>query len=353
MKLYFMVVLLCLTACHQSRTDDEDISKIHFEKERNPVEVIVLKREDFKKELVSNGKLKALKKSDLRFSVSGRLNDVTIKNGQDVKQGQVLGRLEDSEFKRALQKSKTALAIASLELEDFLVSRDLSLKDTAKIPGDVLNIAKVRSGYATALQEHTSAEFDVQNTILLAPFSGKVANIKANAYEQVDASDIFCTLIDDAEFEVEFYLVENEIREVKVNDRVRIVPFSLNSAFDGVVSQINPLVDEHGLIMVQARIRNRNGALLEGMNVRVFIEKALDNLLVVPKTAIVQRQNQEVLFKYSRGQALWTYVKTNLENSSFYSVMADRNKGATLDVGDTVIISGNLNLAHESEVSIK
>jgi RND family efflux transporter MFP subunit len=353
MKLYIIVVFLGLTACSNSKTGDEDISKIYFEKERNNVNVIVLKKQIFKKELVSNGKLKSLKKSDLRFSVSGRLNYVAIKNGQYVRQGQILGRVDDNEFKRELQKSKTALTIASLELEDFLVSRDLSLKDTAEIPGDVLSIAKVRSGYTTARQELASAEFNFQNTILHAPFSGKVANIKANTYELVGASDIFCTLIDDAEFEVEFYLVENEIRDVKVNDRVRIVPFSLASSFDGVISQINPLVDEHGLIMVKARTRNHSGSLLEGMNVRVFIEKEIGNLLVVPKAAVVQRQNQEVLFKYSRGKALWTYVKTNLENSSSYSVVAHPDKGATLEAGDTVIISENLNLAHQSEVSIK
>jgi membrane fusion protein, multidrug efflux system len=353
MKLYLIVALLILTACSNSKTEEEDTSKISFQKEGNNVEVIVLKQQVFKKEIVSNGRLKALKKSDLRFSVSGRLDNLTIKNGQYVQQGQVLGRLEDDEFKRALQKTKTALTIAGLELEDFLVSRDLSLKDSAKIPGEVLNIAKVRSGYTTARQELAAAEFNFQNTLLKAPFSGKVANIKANTYEQVNASDIFCTLIDDAEFEVEFFLVENEIRDVKVNDRVRIVPFSLTSSFDGVISQINPLVDEHGLIMVKARTKNSTGSLLEGMNVRVYIEKDLDNLLVVPKSAIVQRQNQEVLFKYSKRTALWTYVKTNLENSTSYSVVAHPDKGATLEAGDTVIISGNLNLAHESEVSIK
>lgn len=68
---------------------------------------------------------------------------------------------------------------------------------------------------------------------------------------------------------------------------------------------------------------------------------------------MVLRQNQEVLFKYVNGSAFWTYVQTGLENSTSYSVTAHPDKGGVLQEGDTVIISNNLNLAHESEVKLK
>ena len=75
--------------------------------------------------------------------------------------------------------------------------------------------------------------------------------------------------------------------------------------------------------------------------------------LVVPKPAVVLRDNQEVLFKIVGGKAYWTYVKTLLENSDSYAVIAHPDKGATLEPGDTVIVSGNLNLAHESGVEVR
>jgi hypothetical protein len=87
--------------------------------------------------------------------------------------------------------------------------------------------------------------------------------------------------------------------------------------------------------------------------VKVKIETAVPGQLVVPKSAVVQRQNQEVLFKYTNGIAFWTYVKTGYENSTSYTVTAHPDKGGTLMAGDTVIISGNLNLAHESEVTFE
>jgi hypothetical protein len=68
---------------------------------------------------------------------------------------------------------------------------------------------------------------------------------------------------------------------------------------------------------------------------------------------VLLRQNLEVLFLYKDGEAYWTYVKIEMENSDSYAVVANEERSATLQPGDTVIISGNLNLAHGSKVSIK
>ena len=87
------------------------------------------------------------------------------------------------------------------------------------------------------------------------------------------------------------------------------------------------------------------------MNVKVSIKETIINQLVVPKQAVVLRQNHEVLFRYTKGSAYWTYINVLYENENQYSVEAV--EGATLEPGDTVIISNNLNLAHESEVEIE
>jgi len=118
------------------------------------------------------------------------------------------------------------------------------------------------------------------------------------------------------------------------------------------VTEINPVIHENGMVEVKARISNK-GNLLDGMQVKVSVKKSVPGQLVVPKEAVVLRQNQEVLFRYTNGIAYWTYVQTGLENSQHYTVIAHPDKGATLEAGDTVIISNNLNLAHESKVVLR
>lgn len=90
------------------------------------------------------------------------------------------------------------------------------------------------------------------------------------------------------------------------------------------------------------------------MNVKVFIQKDIPDQFVVPKAAVVLRDNQEVLFTVKKGKAYWTYIQTTLENSKEYAVIPHPDKSsASLKVGDTIIVSNNLNLAHDSEIAIK
>jgi membrane fusion protein, multidrug efflux system len=60
-----------------------------------------------------------------------------------------------------------------------------------------------------------------------------------------------------------------------------------------------------------------------------------------------------VLFKYTGGKAEWTYVKILHQNSTHYSVIANPDRVASLQPGDTIIVSGNMNLAHGSLVKIE
>ncbi len=113
------------------------------------------------------------------------------------------------------------------------------------------------------------------------------------------------------------------------------------------------MIEKNGTIKIKAQIYNKSNRLLDGMNVKVLIKTLIKNQLVVPKTAVLLRQNKEVLFRYKSGLAYWTYVKTLYENSTSFSIIANKDRGAEISEGDTVIVSGNLNLAHESKVEIQ
>ncbi|HEX3009975.1 MAG TPA: efflux RND transporter periplasmic adaptor subunit, partial [Bacteroidales bacterium] len=127
----------------------------------------------------------------------------------------------------------------------------------------------------------------------------------------------------------------------------KIMPFSLDSVvFTGYVSEINPMINENGMVKVKARVKNSNRILFEGMNVKVFVGNAFPSRLVVPKQAVVIRQGKQVVFTYEDGRAKWNYVKTGFENSTEYTI----EEG--IDVGAQVIITNNLNLGHDAEVNV-
>ena len=90
------------------------------------------------------------------------------------------------------------------------------------------------------------------------------------------------------------------------------------------------------------------------MNVKVVVERMIPGQLVVPRSAVVIRDNLDVLFTYTPdGRAHWTYVKILYSNGDSHVVTANTDRNATLNEGDQVIVSGNLNLADNSEVTLK
>lgn len=316
------------------------------------MKVEILEAKVFNNELISNGILNAPKKGLLKFSISGQLQKVNFRNGEFVKKGQLIAQLQQAELEQAYNQAQIVLAKANLELQDMLISQNYNFNDSMHIPAEVYDVLKVRSGYAEALNNVKKAELNLENSALIAPFSGVIANLEHNIFEQVSPGDDFCTLIDNAVFEVKFSVLETEMAEISLGRNITVVPFSDNlSSYNGKITEINPIIDENGLIRVKARLGNNHG-LIEGMNVKVFVHTEIAGQLVVPRSAVVLRQNQEVLFKYVSGTAWWTYVKVLHENSKYYAVIAHPDKNSSLAAGDTVIVSGNLNLAHESEVVI-
>lgn len=349
-----LVLSVLFFACRNKPEDTENEEKRQYPEIKNLVETIVLQQTDFNKELVSNGKLKALKQSQLRFNTSGVLQTLNVKNGSFINKGEIIARLEQTQQAKALERAKVNMQKAGLMLHDNLIGMGHTIADTATMPPDRLEIAKIRSGYTDAKIELGNAAFNLQSTVMYAPFSGVVANLKTKPYEQVAGSEAFCNIIDNSLFEVEFSVIETEIGDISVGKEIAIQPF-VNNAINclGKITEINPLIDANGLIAVKAQVNSAAG-LIDGMNVKVLINNKLPHQLVVPRKAVVLRDNQEVLFRYQSNDstAYWTYVDILYENSTSYAVVANKTKEASLNAGDTIIVSNNLNLAHESKVEI-
>ena len=85
--LVIICLLFTLFSCkqEQAKAEEESIEKKQYLPEKNEVDVMVLKQETFKKEIVSNGKLVALQKNQLKFDVSENLERLLVKNGDYVK----------------------------------------------------------------------------------------------------------------------------------------------------------------------------------------------------------------------------------------------------------------------------
>lgn len=355
-KLFILLFLWGMMACTGEKSDGpehEETVETVFPEENNEVEVMTLKAVDFQHELISNGKLSARRYVDLRFETAEPIAAIHVKNGDRVSKGQLLAELSTFRLNRETAVAKDALERAKLELQDLLIGQGYALDDTAQVPAATMQLVRVKSGYDQALNQYQLAEYKEKNARLVAPFDGVVANLFAKPYNIVSIVDPFCTLIDPASLEAVFTVLENELPLIKQGDRVEVSPFAMEGTkVDGRIIEINPFVDAKGMVQVKAAVTN-GGKLFEGMNVQVCIHRSLGKQLVVPKSAVVLRSGKQVVFKLdkTKTRASWVYVRTGLENTDSYTLAS--SEGDALKEGDLVIISNNINLAHDAPVTIR
>lgn len=359
MKNYSLVILMLLwgmTACtgeKSSSPEPEETLETLLPEETNEVEVMTLKAVDFQHELISNGKLSARRYVELRFETAEPIAAIHVKNGDRVSKGQTLAELSTFRLERETATAKDALERAKLELQDVLIGQGYALDDTAQVPAATMQLVRVKSGYDQALIQYQLAQYKEKRARLTAPFDGVVANLFAKPYNTASLTDPFCTLIDPTSLEAVFTVLENELPLIKPGDRVEVSPFALDGTkAEGRITEINPFVDDKGMVQVKAAVTNR-GKLFEGMNVQVCIHRSLGKQLVIPKSAVVLRSGKQVVFKLdeTKSKASWVYVRTGLENSDSYTLAS--SEGDALQEGDQVIISNNINLAHDAPVTIR
>lgn len=351
---YVTAIVLLLCSCNRGGGNVMDCDrKIQYVPQENEVTVIVLKKEVFCRNILSNGKLSAALKASLAFKTSGIVGFVNVRDGQAVRKGEVLSGLDNEDLVLFRRSAELSLKKAELDLYDVLAGQGYAAGDTVSVPKAVLEMAKMRSGYLSAMNELEKARRNEAQAVLIAPFSGKVAGVRFRRWDQAPASEPFCTIVDDRMLDVDFTVLESDYGSMSVGLPVKVTPYGRQGkSYMGGIISINPVVDKNGQVSVRAQVAG-DGSLVDGMNVRVVIEKPLADMLVVPKSAVVIRDNLDVLFRYRDGKAEWVYVNILHSNSNSYAVEANSDRGAELREGDTVIVSGNLNLADGSYVKLK
>lgn len=349
MKKLFIPLLLAAMLCsckEEQNENQEEMARKQAEKEVITVTSTKLEKTTFYHELVSNGKVYAIQQATVPFRVQGIIRSLHIRNGQKVSAGDLLATLEDFNYKLALDRAQLSLEKAGIEFQDDLIRGNHSIADTSELPEAVIRMARLRSGYEDALNNLKEAEYNYNNTRITAPISGVVSGLEAKENNLSSQYENLCCLIDYSAVEVEFPVMESEYLKVRTGMPITVFPMNAEEKeYKGSITAINPVVGDHGMIQVRARVQNAGNELLQGMNVRIRIRKPLPDQLIIPKEARVMRQGREVVFVRVDSVAIWKYVTTGFENSTSYTITEG------LEEGDHVIYRGNLNLAHESIVA--
>jgi membrane fusion protein (multidrug efflux system) len=270
-----------------------------------PVEVALSKAGVARTELNSIGTLVSDESVAIASEVAGRISEIFFKEGQPVKAGQVLIKLDD-----AFARADLATADAAFDLAQSNLQRATSLSRSGAGTGRALDEAQAARASAQAQRELARVRLDKME--IRAPFAGVVGlrTVSEGAYAQIGQTLVNLEKIDT--LKLDFRLPEVNLQDVAVGMTVTVTADAFpGEKFTGSIFAIDPLVDVNGrAVRIRARLDNVGARLRPGLFARVTVQgKDRGQVVMVPEGAVVPRGQETFVYRVADGQAQETRVK--------------------------------------------
>jgi len=292
-------------------------------------------------EIQALGTARANESIDIQPRISSLIERIEFAEGQFVNQGDRLVQLEDNEIVAGL-----ALAEASLSESRSLYERSLSLADTQAISASNLEglLAQVRVDEAQV----EAAKARLANSVIRAPFAGRVGLRRVSPGSFVSNSTVITTLDDVSKIKLDFSVPETYL--TVLSEGMAIIAHSLvypDQVFNGIVISIDTRLDPVSrAVQVRAIIPNEEGLLKPGMFMSVDLQRDRGDVLVAPEQAIVPEGNSQYVFVVADGLAKKRTVKLGRRIPGFV-VIADG-----LTEGEAVITEGTHKVRDGTKVDV-
>jgi RND family efflux transporter MFP subunit len=306
-----------------------------------PVTTAVVTRQAIVRSVVANGTTEPARVAALGPQMSGRISAIYATEGDKVKAGANLVRLDADEAALRVQQTAAgaAQAKAQYELARAEYERQAPLLARGTItPQQLQRLEAQRDALKSATEAAQVANSDAQrvqgNTTIKAPFAGIISKVPVEVGEIATMVPpmVLMRLVDLSSVDVRVRVHERELGRVLIGDAIDAkFPSSAQTA-KGLVTFISPEIDPRTRnAEVVTRIPNADGALRAGMFAEISIKpKTSPNSLVIPASAVAGTGEDRYVFLVQEGVAKRQKVKVAPIDSKLVEVLEGVTEGQTI-----------------------
>ena len=295
-----------------------------------PVKAVAARVAPAIEETSAVGTLRADEAITIRPEIAGRVAKIFFAEGQGVKKGALLARLDSAELAAALASSR---AQAGLDRQRLERAEDLHQKGF--ISQQALDEA--RSNHSRSLAKQAEDEAKLAKTEMRAAFAGVAGLRQVSEGAYVAAGTDIARLEKIDTLKMDFRVPELYLARVRTGQNVRIaVDAYAENSFNGAIYAIEPAVDEQTrTVLVRARVGNSDLRLRPGMFARVQLQLGVREKAVwVPEAAIVPRGQDSFVYRIADGKAALVKVRTGLRRQAEVEILNG------VAAGDLVVTEG-------------
>ncbi|WP_291862765.1 efflux RND transporter periplasmic adaptor subunit [Marinilabilia sp.] len=234
--------------------------------------------------------------SSVAFRVGGQVEKIFYSEGDYVKEGQVLARLDQRDFKTSLLAADAQYKQAKSEFERYS-----QLFEQGKFPRNSLD--KLEAGYLAAKSNWESANNGLVDTELKAPFSGYIYQKLIENHEPVAPGEPALIIIDTNTLEVNFSVPETIVNQLSEGQEAKVsINQQINKRYPATIKSVAHKAGDDRLFNVRLKMQNPDPRTIKpGMTAKAIISNAN------PEQATSISVPAEALF-YSGDQAnVWVY----------------------------------------------
>ena len=305
-----------------------------------PVEVAYPVREDIYATYEATTTIASDRDAPVRAKVSGEVVELLVEEGDSVREGEVLARLDGERLRLEMLAAKANLVQARKEFARYSDLAERGLVSESMFDGLKYDVEALQATYELA-----KLNFDYAS--IVAPISGIVSSRDIKLGQNLDANGIAFRITDTSELVAYMQIPQTELSKFSAGHRASLQIDSMpNVSFDATIARISPTIDTgNGTFRATAVMQNDDGHLVPGMFARFTISyEKHEAALVIPANAVVEEDDEMTVYVVADGQVARRVIETGIANDSRVEILGG------LAENEEIVVIGHAGLRDGSKV---